>query len=209
MAAGGQGEDDSPSSTLSPLEKKEQGALRSSETLSGSTAQREGPRIGNGDAAEDRGSRSDCKGVTARKEKALYFPSILPGRKRKLPKRRLQCLIAKQGIWFELAESTPPPSHTYNTHTHTHTHTRLAQAQSSPRKSAQPQPSALQPWLRIPALQSQPAGTLTHPARRGAPRGRTRGRGQFCAPAWGRSKEGAELEAADRSSTAPSGWLNH
>lgn len=162
MAAGGQGEDDSPSSTLSPLEKKEQGALRSSETLSGSTAQREGPRIGNGDAAEDRGSRSDCKGVTARKEKALYFPSILPGRKRKLPKRRLQCLIAKQGIWFELAESTPPPSHTYNTHTHTHAWLRLSPLPGSP-PSLNPQPSSRGSGFP-PCNPSRPGHSLTQPA---------------------------------------------
>lgn len=49
------------------------------------------------------------QGVTTRKEKALYFLSILPGRERKLPKPRLQYLFGKQGIWFELAEGTPPP----------------------------------------------------------------------------------------------------
>lgn len=88
-------------------------------------------------------------------EKALYFPSILPGRKRKLPKLRLQCLIRKQGIWFELAESTPPPDTHRHTHTHIHIHTPgLGSVLSQEARPA----SALQLSLWIPAQLSRPAG---------------------------------------------------
>lgn len=44
-----------------------------------------------------------------RKEKALYFLFILPGRKRKLPKPRPQYFIGQtQGTWFELTERERP-----------------------------------------------------------------------------------------------------
>lgn len=44
-----------------------------------------------------------------RKEKALYFLFILPGRKRKLPKTRPQHFIGQtQGTWFELTERERP-----------------------------------------------------------------------------------------------------
>lgn len=98
-----------------------------------------------------------------RKEKALYFPFVLPGRKRKLPRRRLRRRVGKRGIWFELAESTPPP----DTHSHTHIHTRPGP--SSPGKPAGP---------RSDSRPAPPAArTLTRggPARRAAHPGRARG----------------------------------
>lgn len=81
------------------------------------------------------------QGVTTRKEKALYFLSILPGRERKLPKPRLQYLFGKQGIWFELAEGTPPPHAPPPPAPRRVSRTAQAPAGYFPRKPAQPRPS--------------------------------------------------------------------
>lgn len=65
-----------------------------------------GERVGGGRSSQPR-----------RKEKALYFLFILPGRKRKLPKPRPQYFIGQtQGTWFELTarERPSPLRHTLN-----------------------------------------------------------------------------------------------
>lgn len=58
-------------------------------------AQKPGHRTGSVDAAEGRGSRSDCKGRQQEKQKHCISLPILPGRERKLPQPRLQYLIGK------------------------------------------------------------------------------------------------------------------
>lgn len=56
-----------------------------------------------------KGGEGGTSSQPRRKEKALYFLFILPGRKRKLPKPRPQYIIGQtQGTWFELTERESP-----------------------------------------------------------------------------------------------------
>lgn len=149
------------------------------------------------------------QGVTTRKEKALYFLSILPGRERKLPKPRLQYLFGKQGIWFELAEGTPPPHAPPPpppAASHAQPRLRLGTFPGSLPSLGPPTPA---PGYR-PPLPTGFGNRLQQHSPEGSRReGSTTGRGQFCTLGWGSSKERAEPESADRSSTAPSRRLNH
>lgn len=131
-----------------------------------------------------------------KKRKSIVFPLHSPRERKKTSKAQAAVSHREtQGIWFELAEGTPPPV----------SHTPPARAPSSPRKPAQPQPSS--PRSGFPPSTARSAANHWGPS----PQGRQPGQeapgsgGQFCTPSGGRSWEWAEPETADRSSTFPSG----
>lgn len=72
-----------------------------------------GKKMSTVDAGEGRGSRSDCRGDN-KKRKTIVFLLHSPRERKKTSKAQAAVSHREtQGIWFELAEGTPPPvSHT-------------------------------------------------------------------------------------------------
>lgn len=193
MAAGGGGQEEGDTHPPTSLHRhltspgEEQGASHSSGTLARhSAAELKGQRTG----TQPRAVGACQIASVTRKEKALYFPFVLPGRKRKLPRRRLRRRVGKRGIWFELAESTPPP----DTHSHTH-------APARPPPGSPPAPSPIPAQLPRRPGHSPAAARRAERLTRDAPGAGGR---QFCAPGRRALRGGGGATDGRSRSTAPS-----
>ena len=123
-----------------------------------------------------------------KERKSIVFPFYSPRRERKLPKPRLQYLIGKQGIWFELAEGTPPPPRSPHLPRRV-SRTTQAPAGYSPREPAQPRPSNSR--SRLPSRSPNRAWSQAAAQPTGKPVGEaTQAGGNFVSSARGAPRSG-------------------
>lgn len=158
---------------LNYLGKKKMGAVGPGRDLGAGQIAR-GETVGGGRSSQPR-----------RKEKALYFLFILPGRKRKLPKPRQQYFIGQtQGTWFELTErERPSPLR----------HTRKSYGLLPGSSTA----------IHPDGLGHSPTATRRPQRAEAAPTGdATDTEGQICSSGWGRSRNGEEPETRISASTS-------